>query len=351
MMKRKNLFIFFFTLFLLFFLIACQNSMKRKNFLLFNTFCSLSSDYSKDFQKMIESLNFLEKELDTMDGESFLNQKLRQNPNEIVFEGEVASLLYQSVKLSQWLDGAFDVTVAPLVHLWKIGNGAVEPPSDQSLFEALKKVGMHKTFWTGDESRFFWKRETGFSLDFGAIAKGYAGDLLIKHYLDEKKRSYLLVNIGGNISAFGKHPKKREWRIGIQDPNETRGNYKLLVKLQDQSASTSGIYERFFEWEGIRYHHLLDPKKGYPVENELASVTVITRSALLADAASTGFFVLGQQRAIEKIKEYNEKTAVDSEKIAAVFIHKLGTVFASSSLKGKILFAQEEVNPPIEFFD
>jgi thiamine biosynthesis lipoprotein len=146
-------------------------------------------------------------------------------------------------------------------------------------------------------------------IDLGGIAKGYAADEAAK-ILRELGQEHALINFGGNVVAIGSRPDGTPWRIGIQHPERSRGDTLCIVAVTDATVVTSGKYERFFEEEGTRYHHIIDTSTGYPVENGLSSVTIVTDSSMKADALSTAVFTLGLEAGLELVQGFDGVEAV-----------------------------------------
>ncbi len=196
--------------------------------------------------------------------------------------------------------GAFDITVFPVVSLWGIGTDNERIPSPDEIETGLKNVGYQDLILDSVKKSVFLRR-TGMGLDLGGIAKGYAADRTA-----EKLRALGvergIINLGGNIFAMGTKEDGTPWKIGIQNPINNRGEYLGIVNAVNQTLVTSGIYERYFEKDGKRYHHILDTKTGYPVENEVAGVSILADSSIDADALSTTCFVMGPDKAFEFVK-------------------------------------------------
>ena len=190
--------------------------------------------------------------------------------------------------------GAFDPTVGPLVKLWGIGTEAARVPSRKEIAAALALIDWKGVAIDPAASTVRLARP-GMRLDLGAIAKGYAADEMERILLERAVRA-AVVDLGGNVFVFGKKPDGRKWRVGVQDPVTKRGEYLGLVEGEDMTVVTSGVYERVFEQDGRRYHHILDTKTGYPVDNGLVSVTIVASSSIDADGLSTSLFALGRER-------------------------------------------------------
>lgn len=232
------------------------------------------------------------------------------------------SVVSRSLELSRLSKGAFDVTVGPLVTLWDIGGEKPEVPSAGDLGEALSHVG-YEAVRTVPDVRSVYLETKGMELDLGGIAKGYAADEAVRVLRTRGVRSGI-IDLGGNVLVMGTKPGDEPWRIGIQNPFQLRGEYLGVIETVDRTVVTSGVYERFFEQNGKRYHHILDPETGYPVENSLMSVTVTAANSMDADGLSTAVFVLGRERGRELIESLNG--------IEAVFVTRDREVFLTSGL-------------------
>lgn len=184
-----------------------------------------------------------------------------------------------SLDFSEKTHGAFDITVAPLTKLWDV-NSRKEPPSEEEVKEVLNAVGYGRL----SLSPFSLN---GATLDLGAVAKGYIADKLAEHF-KEKGVDNVIIDLGGNVAVLG------EYTVGIRNPFSPDEVF-ATIRLKDKSAVTSGAYQRYFEYERKRYHHIIDPRTGYPAESSVASVTVISPSSMQADALSTAIFILGEK--------------------------------------------------------
>ncbi|MCL2180821.1 MAG: FAD:protein FMN transferase [Treponema sp.] len=190
--------------------------------------------------------------------------------------------------------GAFDPSVGPLVSLWGINSANPRIPSRAEIRETLPLINW-RNIELDTETKSVFLKQRGMSLDLGAIAKGYAAD----EAAAAARRAGIkraMIDLGGNIVIIGRRKDKNPWRVGIQNPDGNRGSVVGLVRTPEASVVTSGIYERFFEQDGTRYHHIFSPSSGYPADNELASVTIITQNSMIADALSTAVFALGYEQ-------------------------------------------------------
>lgn len=204
---------------------------------------------------------------------------------------EVFSLIEMCVKVSTASGGAFDITVNPLSELWDFTAAEPKVPQNYEIRRTLTAVDYRDIRLNSKEKSVALARD-GMSISLGAVAKGYAADRAAQ-ILKAEGINDAVIDLGGNIYALGRK------KIGIQTPFEKRGEYFDIYEAQDTSVVTSGSYERYFESGGKIYHHILDPKTGYPAESDLKSVTVAGDNSAMADALSTAVFVLGRDKAEE----------------------------------------------------
>ncbi|WP_434291606.1 FAD:protein FMN transferase [Clostridium botulinum] len=234
------------------------------------------------------------------------------------FDVVKASLIY-----SEKSKGSFDITVEPLVSLWGIGTDKARIPSKDEISNALKLINYKDVIINEKESTVMLKRK-GQAIDLGAIAKGYTADELKKVLLNYNVSSAFL-SLGGNVYVLGNKPDKTPWKIGVQNPLEPRGDYLGIVSVSDKSVVTSGNYERFFERNGKRYHHIFDTKTGYPAEKGLISVSIISDKSIDGDALSTSVYTLGLDEG---------KKLIESLKgVEAIFVTNDKKVYVTSGLK------------------
>lgn len=194
-------------------------------------------------------------------------------------------------------NGAFDFSIYPVCSLWAIGTDKARVPLDNELSEALLLVDSGKISCSGGTLTL----GEGQKVDFGAVGKGYACDKLVQ-LLSYRSRGGI-VSVGGSIGVWGRASLfKSTYKIALRDPFSS--GYAGYIKLSSGFVSTSGAYERYFELDGVFYHHVIDPKTAYPAKSELASATVIASSGALSDALSTACFVLGAEKGAALLKHY-----------------------------------------------
>lgn len=223
---------------------------------------------------------------------------------------DIKNVLDFSLDMSRLTDGAFDITVAPLVELWD-ANNRTAPPTDAEIKAAQEKVGYRKI--SGEPFSL-----QGACLDMGAVAKGYIADRLIRHF---KKNNVtdVIVDLGGNVALLGEHT------VGIRNPFSSDEVF-AVIKLKDKSAVTSGAYQRYFIHNQKRYHHIIDPRTGKCADSGIASVTVVSPSSMWADALSTSIFILGED-ALSLCKEFPDTDAL--------IINENGTVITTDGFEEK----------------
>lgn len=215
---------------------------------------------------------------------------------------EVYELIELSIAVSEASRGRFDITVNPLVELWDIGSGKNRIPGDNEVKDALSHVNYKNILLRAEDSSVALSGD-GMSITLGAVAKGYAADCVAK-VLKSHGINDAVVDLGGNIYAVGTKT------IGLQTPFASRGEYFEKLTVTNKSVVTSGPYERYFEKDGEIYHHIIDPKTGYPSQSGLKSVSVISENSALADALSTALFVTGEDASREVLAEFGEVEAI-----------------------------------------
>ena len=236
------------------------------------------------------------------------------------------AVIARGLEFARLTDGAFDITVGPLVKLWGIGTSAARVPSTRDIRDAVARIGWRDVALSSKESTVFLKRP-GMALDLGAIAKGYAADEASRT-LREHGIANALINLGGNVLTVGAKPDGTPWRIGAQDPEQPRGTHIGIVETGPAAVVTSGSYEQYFEEDGKRYHHILDTRTGFPVSNGLSAVTIVTADSTTADGYSTLVFALGLQKG---------RALVESSGgvIEALFITDRREIYLTAGLKKK----------------
>jgi len=209
---------------------------------------------------------------------------------------EFIELLGEAQRINLLTGGAYDITVGPLVNLWGFGPSFKEDdiPSDELIEQALSNVGFDNISIDADSGRVR-KLKPEVYVDFSSIAKGYGVDRLAD-YIESKGYSNYMVEIGGEMRVKGHNPKGTRWRIAIEKPDSATRAIHRIINVTNVAMATSGDYRNFFLKDGVRFSHTIDPKTGKPVRHNLASVTVLNKSAATADALATAFMVLGDKK-------------------------------------------------------
>lgn len=205
-------------------------------------------------------------------------------------------LVKRSLELCEQTNGNLDITVYPIVEKWGFISKNYAIPSKDELNALIKNTGYGRV--KADDIKI--TVPVGFKLDLGAVAKGYAADRS-KEILNDAGVDSALLNLGGTVLAHGKKPDGENWKVGVTDPGNP-DEYMGVIECADKTVVTSGNYERYFEQNGKRYCHIIDPKTGYPADNGVTSVTVISDDGTKNDALSTALFVMGVDKAKEYIK-------------------------------------------------
>ncbi|MCT4508455.1 MAG: FAD:protein FMN transferase [Tepidibacter sp.] len=238
----------------------------------------------------------------------------------------------KSLEYSNITKGKFNLTVYPLVNLWGIGTENARVPSQSEIEGVIRNIDYKDAVLDEAKKTIYLKRENQ-GIDLGAIAKGYVGDEIKKVFIQNDIKS-AFVNLGGNVMAYKAKLDASKWRIGIQNPLQPRGQYIGIVSVEDKSIVTSGNYERYFEQDGKRYHHILDATSGYPANKGLISTSIITESGIDADALSTSVYLIGLEEGIELIESL--------DKVEAIFVTKDKEVYTTSGLKDSFELTNEE---------
>ena len=298
----------------------------------FGTFYSITYQCDNDLQKEIEAeLKKVDQALSMFNQESIIS---KVNRNEKVELNEMfLQVITLAQKVSQDTDGAFDITVAPLVNAWGFGFKAGDKPSGTSIDSLMSTVGYKKISLKG---RQLFKENKNTMLDCSAIAKGYGSDV-VAAFLKKRGIDNFMVEIGGEVVTQGISEKRVPWRIGVTKPTDDSlsvdNELQTVLNVTNKAMATSGNYRNFYYKDGKKYAHTIDPKTGYPVQHSLLSATVLADNCATADAYATSFMVMG----IEKAKGVLER----HPELMAYFIYtdERGNlaVWYSPSMKDKIL--------------
>lgn len=249
---------------------------------------------------------------------------------------ELSEVIRQCLELTEDSEGAFDVTLGPVIRLWDIESwspelpeGSFQVPDEQAIRQALALCGslrLHAESLTdaGSDAGLVLHPEKGALLDLGSVGKGLALDYILEMLKEDPDVLGGTVSVGGSVLTYGAKPDGTAWRIGVTDPWNSSGIIGVLHLEGQWCVSTSGDYEKYVEVGGIRYHHILDPATGKPADSGLASVTIVTKDGMLSDALSTACFVLGRKKGIELAVKYGAE---------ALFVESGGEIFMTPGME------------------
>lgn len=335
-MKLKSVFLLFFFFIILTFT-GCANIKDPISLsgTYFNTFVSITIYDSTDTKLLDQCADYLEYydklfSLTREDSELYrLNTAyLPDIPTEV--SPELGFLLQKGMEYTKNSNGAFSILLSPLTSLWDFTASTPMLPKDQDITLALTKISPEDIRLDSRSATF---KKPGMGIDLGSISKGYIADQL-KNFLVSQGVKSGLINLGGNILCIGSKPDGRNFTIGIKQPFSEAAEILGTVSICDKSIVSSGIYERCFTLDNKLYHHLLDTTTGYPLENELISVTIISPLSLDGDALSTTCFALGLKDGME----YLEKL----EDVDAIFVDKDGALHYTDNFIKKYSFSTKK---------
>lgn len=279
----------------------------------------------------VEQLLYLYK--DRFSANDLTSELMEVNLNSGVQAVSVAPDLYELIALGKAHSCAensrLNITIGPLVQAWRIGFSDVRKPSEETIQTALSLINPEDIVLNEEEQSVFLKKE-GMAIDLGALAKGFIADRIMEH-LERMGVKKALINLGGNVLTMGKatHNADGFWRIGIQHPRQSRGNHVAVIRIDSESVVTSGIYERTFEFEGKTYHHIFDSKTGYPVETELASLTIVSKTSIAGEIWTTRLF----GATISDIYQ----TVVTTKGIEAIIITKDDKIIVTPGIEERLI--------------
>lgn len=235
---------------------------------------------------------------------------------------ELIDLIQRSIAISKLTDGAFDISYASMDKIWKFDGSMTTMPSPEEIQASVERVGYEKIILDLDSQTVFLS-EKGMKIGFGAIGKGYAADKA-KHLLMERGVIAGIINASGDMNTWGKQPDGTDWMVAITNPMN-KDNAFALLPIKQGAVVTSGDYEKFVEFDGIRYGHIINPKSGYPATG-IISVTIFAASAELADALATAVFVLGTEVGLDRINQLPEVECIIVDADGKIYTSKHITI-------------------------
>jgi len=259
-------------------------TMQNRHIHMMGTIIQISVQHEKPtciLDKIVERLEEFDKRFSAHDSNSEL-MKVNNNAGikPVKVHPELFHLMSVGKKHSTATNSYLNIAIGPLVQAWRIGFKDAHIPSNDDIRTLLEKTQAQNII-LDHQARTVFLKQTDMFVDLGALAKGYIADLIIKDF-KSMNVSAGLINLGGNVMTYGPSPKQADgyWRIGIQNPFQSRGNFNAILRAYDQSVVTSGIYERKSTINNRTYHHILDPKTGYPIETEIASLTIVSKESI-----------------------------------------------------------------------
>jgi len=318
----------------LFILSACspqKEKVYRKSKVLMDTLITISvvsgsgDKAEKAIDKAFGEIEKLDRLLNFFSDSSELSEINRNaGLKAVAASPETFEVIEKAIYASGKTNGAFDVTIGSVTTLWDFHKRV--KPEDKQIKERLPLVN-YKNIILNKKSSSVYLKKSGMLMDLGGAAKGYAADRAVDVLKKQGIKSGL-VSIAGDIKAFGLKPDLKPWKVGIRNPRAENKADEIMaaIELTDLAISTSGDYERYFIIEGKRYHHILNPKTGYPAEG-CQSVSIIAKDGYVTDAFSTGIFILGTEKGIKLLEEMG---------LDGIIVDKNGKIHTTSNLRGKL---------------
>ena len=309
-----------------------SNGELRTEFTAMNTLMSIRvfSCSNGERDSVIRAFEDKINELDALfdaNNESSAVSKINGKKAEIKVSEDTANIIEKSIVANKLTEGAFDITIMPVLKLWGFDNGSYGVPKKEDIKNALAFVGEDKLSVNGNTLT----KEENTQISLGGIAKGYVGDELLK--IAEIYGVSAVISLGGNIVLCGENEEKGEWTVGVKNPLETDSLVCTFKHKGDVSVVTSGGYERSFQKDGKTYHHIIDTKTGEPAKSDLLSVTVIGEDGALCDAFSTALFSMGKEKAVKFAKEHND--------FEYIFITENKEIITTDGVKGCEILSEE----------
>ncbi len=283
--------------------IKAPSSYHHNEGMIFGTFYHITYQYTEDLHQGIRNeMKRVDNSLSPFNKQSVITHI--NNNDSVTLDSLFLKVFHRAQTISAATDGAFDITVAPLVNTWGFGFKSGKDLTATQIDSLLQYVGYKKIHLTADNH--IEKADPAMMLDCSAIAKGYACDV-VGDYLRRQGVKNFMVEIGGEVTLSGERPNSGNWRIGVDKPIDdslqVKNELELILQLSNCGMATSGNYRNFYYKNGKKYAHTIDPRTGYPVQHSVLSATVVAPDCLTADATATAFMVMG----LEKAKEYITK--------------------------------------------
>lgn len=235
------------------------------------------------------------------------------------FQADSLALLNRALEVSASTDGIFDCTIEPVMEAWGFTTQNYRVPEENTLNELLSHVDYRQVQVDGSTVSI----PDDVQVDLGGIAKGYTSDRMMQIFSENGVTSGI-ISLGGNVQALGLKPDGSRWRVAVQDPENSEENF-AVIEIEDEAVITSGGYQRYFEEDGATYHHIIDPRTGYPADSGVISSTIISHDGTLADGLSTSLFIMGVDDALDYWRAH-------SDEFDAILMDENGTVYVTDGI-------------------
>lgn len=306
---------------------GCQQEANSYSteFFAMDTLMSITA-YGEQAQESVESAEKYINNLENLISSTKKNSEIYQlnEKKSMMVSDDVYKILKNAVEASQETGGKFDATIESISDLWQIGTDDAHVPKQSEIDEALKSVDYHNIV-LGDNNQVTLKNNA--KIDLGGIGKGYAADQVVK-ILKSYNIDQALIALAGNIYVIGAKNENSGWVVGVANPDNSADSL-VSLELEDESIVTSGDYERYFEKDGIIYHHIMDSKTGYPAKSDLRSATVLMKDSTKADAYATALYIMGKDTAMKFCEDHG---------IEAIFVTKDKKIYATDGIHDRIKF-------------
>ena len=301
-----------------------EDKSESRDIFAMDTYMTLTA-YGKNAKKAldeaVDEINNIEQLVSTGIDSSEVSQ-INKNGKGSVSE-TTGYLIKRSKEIYDSTNGVFDITIYPIMQAWGFPTENYRVPGKKELKKLRGLMGADHVLYDEKKQEVTLNKE-GMKIDLGGIAKGYTSSKVMDIF-KENGISSAVISLGGNVQTLNGKPDGSDWRVAVENPADT-GSYIGVLSIKDKAVITSGGYERYFKQDGKTYHHIIDPSTGYPAENGLVSVTIVSSDGTLADGLSTSLFIMGEEKAAEFWKAH-------SNEFEAIFATDDGTIYVTEGLK------------------
>ena len=301
-----------------------EDKSESRDIFAMDTYMTLTA-YGKNAKKALDAavdeINNIEQLVSTGIDSSEVSQ-INKNGKGSVSE-TTGYLIKRSKEIYDSTNGVFDITIYPIMQAWGFPTENYRVPGKKELKKLRGLMGADHVLYDEKKQEVTLNKE-GMKIDLGGIAKGYTSSKVMDIF-KENGISSAVISLGGNVQTLNGKPDGSDWRVAVENPADT-GSYIGVLSIKDKAVITSGGYERYFKQDGKTYHHIIDPSTGYPAENGLVSVTIVSSDGTLADGLSTSLFIMGEEKAAEFWKAH-------SNEFEAIFATDDGTIYVTEGLK------------------